>query len=676
GRSEIGFAAIAITLVDVVVFVPVAFMGGIVGQFFYSFGITVLVATLFSLFMSFTLTPMLASRFFSRMEATSGSEPTGIAGRPGFRWISAVSRAFFGVFDAAYDVLDKGYRRALQWPVRSRFPVRVLLITAGFGMLVGVTWGFSRLGLVKFEFIPSVDEGRIAVQLETPPGTRLEATDRLASAAESIVLNRDKYREVETVDTIVGALPTGMFIGSADRGGNYAGINVKLIDKRERDRSDVDIARALEQELSALAGAQVKVSTVSSERGGIEAPIQLELGGADDDELERTASKLVAMAEGIPGLADVDVSWRTGKPEVRARIDREKAADFGITAAEIARALRQSIAGDPVTTYREAGDEYDVRVRLRGLDRASVADVGSILVGTRAGVPVELRDVADVYRAAGYTNLDRKNKARMVAVTANLSGIVLSDAQKAIVKGIQETWGDKARTVGTRAQEGEGWAQFGPPQGAPDMVLGNVRLHWGGESEMQAESMGRLFFALMLAALFVFMTMSGLFNSMRDPLVIMFTLPMALVGAILALALTRNSISIVSMIGIIMLMGIVGKNAILMVDYTRTLRARGYTRTDAVLEAGPTRMRPVLMTTLATIGGMLPTALALNRGGEWRSPMAIAVIGGLILSTVLTLLMIPIMYTAAEDITDFFRRLWCWIVRGMSWEDTRDLCAK
>jgi HAE1 family hydrophobic/amphiphilic exporter-1 len=207
-------------------------------------------------------------------------------------------------------------------------------------------------------------------------------------------------------------------------------------------------------------------------------------------------------------------------------------------------------------------------------------------------------------------------------------------------------------------------------------MLGDVRMHWGGETESQIESMQRMMFALALAAVLVFMTMAGLFNSMRDPLVIMFTLPMALVGALLGLAVTRNSVSIVSMIGIIMLMGIVGKNAILMVDYTRTLRERGYSRTDAVLEAGPTRMRPILMTTFATVGGMLPTALALTRGAEIRSPMAIAVIGGLLFSMVLTLLMIPIMYSAAEDITDFVRRLWFWGVRGWSWGRTRELCAK
>lgn len=673
GRSEIGFAAIAITLVDVVVFVPVAFMGGIVGQFFFAFGITVVVATLFSLFMSFTLTPMLASKFFTRIEATGSSNPGALARRGPIRWINAVAGRFFAAFDQAYGALERAYRRILQWPVRSRFAVRMMLIFAGFGLLVLVVGGFFAAGLVKGEFMPSVDEARVGVELETPPGTRLEATNRIAAEVEDIVLDRRKYPEVESVDAVVGAFAGAVFIGSTNRGSNYAGLSVKLVDKQERDRSGTEIAHALAEELSALAGAMVKVHTVGR-MAGEQTPIQLELTGATDEELERTAERLAGVVRGVAGLADVDVSWRTGRPEVRARIDREKAADFGLTAVQIARALRQSIAGDTVTTYREGGDEYDVRVRLRGLDRSSVTGISSVLVGTRAGVPVELRDVVEVYQATGYTNLDRKNKQRMVAVTANLAGIVLGDAQKRITAAIRDEWGlEKAAKL--RGLAGL-LARVRPPEGAKDMSLGNVRMHWGGESEMQAESMGRLNFALMLAALFVFMTMAGLFNSMRDPLVIMFTLPMALVGAIIGLALTQNSISIISMIGIIMLMGIVGKNAILMVDYTRTLRERGHTRAEAVLEAGPTRMRPILMTTFATIGGVLPTALALSRGAEWRSPMAIAVIGGLLLSMVLTLLMIPIMYTAAEDITDFFRRLWSWIVRGMSWEDTGELCAK
>jgi HAE1 family hydrophobic/amphiphilic exporter-1 len=621
--------------------------------------------------MSFTLTPMMASRFFTRVEAAGKSGPRGLAARTPFRQIGAASQLFFSFCNAAYDVLDKAYRRILQWPVRSRFAVRLSLVCTGFFVLVAVVVGLGKLGLIKGEFIPSVDEGRIGVELETPPGTRLEATNRIVSAVEDIVLDSGRYPEVEAVDTVVGAFAGAVLMGSTSRGSNYAGININLVGKNERTRSDEEVARDLGDELTSLAGATTKVSQLGR-MGANDAPIQLQLSGATDDELEQVAARLVTIMDGLQGLADVDVSWRTGRPEVRARIDREKAADYGLSAVQIARALRLSIAGDPITTYREGGDEYDIRLRLRGLDRSSVTDVSSVLVGTHRGLPVELRDVADVYAAAGYTNLDRKNKQRMVAVTSNLAGIVLSDGQQAITRRIMAEWGTDASVVGS---EGAG-ANVGSAQGAADMMLGNVRLHWGGESEEQAESMGRLVFALMLATAFVFMTMSGLFNSVRDPLVIMLTLPMAFVGAIVALAVTHNSISIISMIGIIMLMGIVGKNAILMVDYTRTLRARGYGRTEAVLEAGPTRMRPVLMTTLATIGGMLPTALALNEGGEWRSPMAIAVIGGLILSTVLTLLMIPIMYTAAEDITDFFRRLWFCAIRGWSWADTRDLCAK
>ncbi|MFQ6131753.1 MAG: efflux RND transporter permease subunit [Armatimonadota bacterium] len=665
GRTEIGFAAITITLVDVVVFVPVAFMRGIVGQFFFSFGITAAIVTLFSLFVSFTLTPMMASRFFRRVDVAQVPIPRRLgeavawAWQPlrdqlsighGFefvrRWVNLLGRfIIFGPWNWLYDNLEAQYKRALRWPVYSRFAVRLALIVAAFGFLVAFVAFAFLTGWVGQEFMPEMDQGRVNVLIETPVGTRLEATDEIARRIEEVASDKRRYPEVESLSTIVGSLASSIVGFGGERGADYAEVDLVLVPKVERERTDQDIIKALIDDLAPIRSADIKVIAGGREGGGTEAPIQVEVSGAEMDELLRVANQLKTRLEHIDGLVDVDLSWRPGRPEVRARIDRQKAAELGLPTALIAGALRTSLAGEVAGQYREAGKEYDIRVRLREIDRNNVAQVGSVIVGSRMGLPVYLEDVATLTRAAGPTKLERKNRQPMIAVSANLSGIVLGEATQKVTQAIE---------------------QVDP---------GTTTMESGGRSARQQENFAYIFESLAIAVILVYMVMAGLFNTFRDPLVIMFTLPMALVGALMGLGLTGYTISIVSLIGVIMLMGLVGKNAILMVDYTNTLRARGETRREAVCEAGPTRMRPILMTTIATIFGVLPTALALNQGSEWRAPMAVVVIGGLILSTLLTLLMIPIMYMTAEDITDFVRRLYHWVFRGWRWEDTRQLMA-
>ncbi len=645
GRTEIGFAAITITLVDVVVFVPVAFMRGIVGQFFFPFGITIAIATLFSLFMSFTLTPMLASRFFQRIDAKQAEDGEGFYARLR-RAVNVPAAAVFAVFNRLYDGLDATYRRALRFPVRSRFLVRVLLILLGFAALVVTTMLVFAFELVGQEFFPEVDEGRVTIQVQTPVGTRLEATDDLVQQIEAIIADKARYPEVEQMTTVVGSYAASMVAMGGTEGDHYAEISLVLVGKRERQRSDQDVMRALRDDLAKFSWAELKLQAGGREGGGTEAPIQVEVYGPRLEDVLRTAEQAKRQLEQIEGLVSVDLSWEPGQPEIQARIDRQRASELGLTAGQAAAALRMSIAGDDVSTYREGGKEYDVRLQLREADRTSVSDVGATIVGSRLGLPVRLRDIATLRRAAGPTKLERKDRQRLIYVTANLEDIVLG----------------KASALAGKAVSG--------------LTTGNITVELGGQTQRQQENFAYIFEALLIAIALVYMLMAALFNTLRDPLVIMFSLPMALVGALLALAATGYSISIVSMIGIIMLMGIVGKNSILMVDYTNTLRARGEPRAEAVLEAGPTRMRPILMTTIATIFGVLPTALALAQGSEWRAPMAVVVIGGLILSTLLSLLMIPIMYMTAEDITDFFRRLWYLVFRGWTWQETRQLTAE
>jgi HAE1 family hydrophobic/amphiphilic exporter-1 len=322
-----------------------------------------------------------------------------------------------------------------------------------------------------------------------------------------------------------------------------------------------------------------------------------------------------------------------GKPEIRAEIDRDRAADRNTSTYQIASGLRTSLEGDTSSKYREGSTQYDVRVRLRELDRQRVDEVSNLVVGYNSGA-VYLGDVADVSLSTGPTKIDRKNRQRMVAVQSDLErGYASANVEGDIKQAID---------------------------GVP---LGNVALRYGGESADREESMGNTMSALALSVILIYILMAALFEGYLSPFIIMFALPMALVGALLAIILTGKTLSLVTMIGIIMLMGLVTKNAILLVDYTNTLRQRGMARREALIEAGAVRLRPILMTTLAMISGMAPIALAVARGGEWRAPMAIAVIGGLILSTMLTLLVIPVLYTVFDNTATRLTRALAWGLR-------------
>ena len=606
GRTEIGLAAITITMVDVVVFVPIAFMGGMVGRFFREFGITVATATLFSLFVSFTLTPMLASRWYRKGEAV---EATG---------------GFFAKFDRFYHELDVRYRAVLAWALGHRR----MVIGGGFGLLIVIL--LLALPTLGFEFFPRIDQAQVGVTIEMPVGTSLAATDAVVRQVEDTIA---EVPDVENIFTNVGSTSSGVFGGT--KGANYGQVNAALYQKesfidrflrpfrrghRMRVRSDVEIAQELREKTASIPGGRTTVQLTSGMgHGG--SPIDIELTGSDVDELNAAAQQIKSIIASTEGIINTDVSWKVGKPEVKATIDRVRAAEMGFSVGQIASALRTSIEGNTDTHFRENGKEYDIRVRLNEFDRYRLSDVSRVVIGSVDGSPVFLQDIAQIEPSTGPTRIERKNRQMKVSVTADLSpGYYEGNVQRGLSKKLE------------------------------GMELGNVQLAWAGETEERRENMAYMVSALLLSIALVYMLMAALFESLFSPLVIMFSLPMALIGAILALALTGETLSVVTMIGIIMLMGLVTKNAILLVDYTNTLRGRGMERNAAILEAGPTRLRPILMTTFAMIFGMLPTALKLGRGSEMRAPMAIAVIGGLIVSSLLTLVVIPALYTVFDDL--------------------------
>ena len=355
--------------------------------------------------------------------------------------------------------------------------------------------------------------------------------------------------------------------------------------------------------------------------GGPGNSIAMEVQGQNMSEITSAANKAAGVISKVPGAINVDSSWKAGKPERQIVVDRVRAAQMGMTVSQVAMNVRTAINGDDNAVLREEGTEYPIMVRLDRLDRNKASDVENLIVGNKDGSPIFLRDVADVKYAFSPTKIDRKNRQRVVYVNADIAkGSEMGNVQSAIESSLKKMTLPAGITIVT-----------------------------GGSGQIMTESFGYMFSAMALAIVLVYMLMGALFESFLTPLVIMFSLPQAMIGALLALLVTGNSISIVAMIGIIMLVGLVTKNAILLVDYTNTLRSRGLDRHEALLQAGPTRLRPILMTTLAMVGGMLPTALARTQGSEIRAPMAVTVIGGMILSTMLTLIVIPVMYTIVDD---------------------------
>jgi len=663
GRTEIGLAAITITLVDVVVFVPIAFMGGITGQFFRQFGITVAMVTLFSLFIAFTLTPMLSSRWYREEDTVPADEEDEAgAGKPA----RGLSGRLFGGFDRGYAGLRRQYRRLLEWSLDHRLatvliglisllasvgvvtagpPMRAFLVLIGLLTVIGLVGagkggrravligGVAGLAIVSLfraqlgvEFFPRVDQGQISVTVELPAGASLEATDSVVRQVEGFVQDKERFPEVDSIFATVGTGLSGHF-GGGGTGASYGGVRVVLVDKLERERSDADLVKEIDRFVQTIPGAKIKTTSYEGMGGGGQAPVTIELTGADMGELIRVANAIRSRVERVPGTLNADVTWKVGKPEVQAQVDRYRAADRGVSTYQVARALRTSLEGDTSAKYREGSDQYDIRVRLQEMDRSSVGDVSGLMVAHNGG-PVYVADVANVSLASGPTKIDRKNRQRMVAVEADL---------------------DKGYTLGNAVREIE--AKIA------DVPVGDVSVYFGGESEIMREGFGSTTTALGLSVILIYILQAALFEGYLSPFIIMFSLPMALVGALLAIIIGGKTLSIITMIGIIMLMGLVGKNAILLVDYTNTLRRRGMGMREALLEAGPVRLRPILMTSLSLICGLLPVALASAHGGEVRSPMAVAVIGGMALSTLLSLIIIPVLYTVFDGAATRFNEL-------------------
>lgn len=594
GTSEIGLAVVATTSTIIAVFVPVAFMGGIVGKFFYEFGITVAFAVLVSLLVSFTLDPMLSSVWY---------DPEAVGHRER-GWLGKKLEKFNNWFER----LGQYYRLMVAWALDHRWA------TVGLAVLSFVS-AMLLFPLIGGEFSPVTDESQTNITFKTPVGSSLSYTWQKAEAID--VLLR-KYPEVEYTYATIGAGQNSQI--------NEGSLYVKLTPKDSRALSQQQLERLFRKDFEQMVS--VQASVLSGGMGGPQKPIQIFVRGPQIEDLKQISDDLLHAVRMVPGAIEVESGLEQERPEMRVSINREAAADLGIGVQSIAQAIRPLVSGVTATTWEDPnGEKYDVVVQVPPEARQSDDDLARIPITVgrtdEAGMPgiVPLSHLARIDRGLAPPKIERQDLARMVKVEANLSGRPLTDVSSDIEIEIAK------------------------------MVLpAGYSISLGGETKDFRETVGFIIESLVLAIVFIYIILASQFGAFLQPLAIMLSLPLSLIGVMLALLLTRSTFNIMSMIGVIMLMGLVTKNAILLIDFANQARRKGLDRRAALIDAGEIRLRPIAMTTLAMIFGMLPLALAIGAGAEFRAPMARAVIGGLITSTLLTLVIVPVAYTFLDDL--------------------------
>ncbi len=620
GTQEIGLAVLATTLSIVAVFLPIGFMGGIIGKFFHEFGITIVAAVLISMFVSFTLDPMLSSIWHDPSIAAHGRH--GAATNLYDRTIGRVT----GWFDHATDLLINAYQGILRWALVHKLKTLFLALT------IFVT-SVMMVPLLGTEFVPQADYSETWLNLYTPMGSSIEVTEAKVKQVEAIV------RSYPEVKYSLATINTGSATGKS-----YASFYIRLVEHRQRQRSVEQLSAALRQRLTQVAGITVTHVGLMDPVGG-QKQIEFSLQGPDQAELERIAKLVMEKVRPIPGLVDLDSSVKANKPTLDVVVRRDAASDLGLGIGQIGAALRTLVAGQTVGNWRAPDDQtYDVNVRLAPQARNSPDDLQRLAfsLGTNADGSarvVRLNQVATINASTGSNQINRRDLTREVAINANVyrrsAGEVSADIKVALES-----------------------IHFPP----------GYRYQFGGSTKNMTESFDYAVSALVLAIVFIYMILASQFKSFFQPLALMTALPLTLIGVVLALLMFGSTLSMFSIIGIVMLMGLVTKNAILLVDFA--IRARlpgvdaqgrpvdGLERNAALLMAAKVRLRPILMTTLAMIFGMLPLALALTEGSEQRAPMGQAVIGGVITSSLLTLVVVPVVYCYMDDLSQWLQRRW------------------
>ncbi len=609
GTDEIGLAVFSTSLAVVAVFIPVAFMGGMIGRIFFQFGVTVTFAVLVSLFVSFTLDPMLSSIW------PDPDHEVGPDGKPAGR-INPIRRAGMA-FDAWFERVSDKYPGGLDWALKHR----VVVMSAAVGSVVAAGLIYPLLG---FTWLPDVDTGEFNVGLRTAPGSSLSYT---VEKAQEVSAYLRKQPEVEFTYTTIG----GGFRGTPNTGQVF----VKLKDRKERKRDLFELQTDLRQELRKLPGVRPTITGSASIFGGFRQPIIVNVQGPEETRLKVAASQVFEKIRATPGVAEPNSSDEGQIPQLDVNVDRQQAWAAGLGINTIATTLQPVFAGQRATRWEdEMGFSHDVVVVYPDSLRSSAADVANLVIPTGAIDPatgqsamVALSQVAEVKQSLAPQQIDRRSLERQVSISAGvLPGFSMGTVADAVKLGIDS---------------------LGLPIGYHAVFTGDV--------QNLNETKGYVGAALGLAVVFIYLILASLFGSFFQPLAIMLALPLSFIGVALALLLTKGSINVMTMIGIIMLMGLVTKNGILLLDFANQQREKGVERYESLLQAGRIRLRPIIMTTVAMIFGMLPLAFAIGEGAEQRAPMARAVIGGLITSTLLTLFVVPVMSTILEDAVAWVR---------------------
>ncbi|WP_313483579.1 efflux RND transporter permease subunit [Acinetobacter variabilis] len=603
GTKEIGLAVLATTLTIVAVFLPVAFMGGIIGRFFYQFGVTVSTAVLISMFVSFTLDPMLSAHW-----AEKKKDPNKKPGR---------IKRFFNWISGKLDNLSHVYEKLLKLALRFRFITIVIAVASLFGALA-----LSKL--IGTEFVPVPDKGEIRIKFETPVDASLEYSQAKLQQVDKIV------RQHPDVHATYGVIN-----GVTDRGKNHVSLRVTVTPRTEREKSLNDLNNEFRQRLQSVGGITItSVASADETVSGGQKPIMISIKGPDLNELQKISDRFMVEMAKIDGIVDLESSLKEPKPTLGVQINRVLASDLGLSVNQIANVVRPLIAGDDVTTWQdEKGETYDVNLRLTEDRRTLPSDLQNMYItsskmdGNNQPILIPLSSVANFEEKLGASQINRRDLAREVLVEANTSGRPAGDIGTDISR-LQDTF---------------------------DMPPGYSFDTQGANADM-AESAGYALTAITLSIVFIYIVLGSQFNSFIHPAAIMTSLPLSLIGVFLALFLFNSTMNLFSIIGIIMLMGLVTKNAILLIDFIKKAMDRGEARYDAILNAGKTRLRPILMTTSAMVMGMVPLALGLGEGGEQSAPMAHAVIGGVITSTLLTLVVVPVIFTYLDDFKNFMLR--------------------
>ena len=592
GTDEIGLAVMATTFAIVAVFVPIAFMSGLIGRFFFQFGVTVAVAVLVSLFVSFTLDPMLSAVWHDPAGSRFARVP----------WLGRVMEKV----EQGIEWLHALYGEILEWALGHRKSVIAIAVVTFLA-------SFAIVPLVGTEFVPQADEGFISLRLNTPVGSSLEYTDTKVQQVEAAL---------KSFDDIALTMTT---VGSTE-GRNYARINLKLTDKAHRKRTQKEIEGAIRKQLKPIPGIELAF--------GFDRPVWVNLLGPDPEQLTVLINQFAEKVAKIQGIADLETSEKAAAPALSIRLNNDAAADVGITVQQVGATIRPLLAGDTVSYWLGPdGQNYEVNVQLPKDNRRLAADLSNLYLTTTKKGPdgemrmVPLRQVAEIVETTSPQIIKRQELQRRVALYANVEGRPSGDANKEVQKIIKET------TL--------------PP---------GYRFDVGGQAKDMEESFQAALAALGLAVIFIYLILASQFASFTQPFAIMASLPFSLIGVFLALLMTGTTLNLFSMIGFIMLMGLVTKNAILLVDFANRARRAGASLHDSLLQAGQVRLRPIMMTTAAMIGGMMPLAIGYGEGGEVQAPMGRAIIGGVITSTLLTLVVVPVLYTYLDALHERRRK--------------------